>query len=105
MNDVPRINIRDEVTHGSHSIMLPQVDLSIPLRLSGVLSYFESRYLTDKYIKECETMDMVLVTPDSKVWDPHCNLYDKQEENFLDFMGELKHPPEPKRQKIIDKRD
>ena len=50
-------------------------------------------------------MDMVLVTPDSKVWDPHCNLYDKQEENFLDFMGELKHPPEPKRQKIIDKRD
>ena len=50
-------------------------------------------------------MDMVLVTPDSKVWNPHCNSYAEQEENFLDFRGELKHPPEPKLQKIFDERD
>ena len=50
-------------------------------------------------------MVVVLVTPDSKVWDPYCDSYAKQEEKFLDFRGELKHPPEPKRRKIIDERD
>ena len=78
VNDVPRIYIWDEVTRESHSIMLPKVDLRIPLQLSSVFSYFESRSLTDKEIEECETMDLVLVTPDSKVWDPHCNSYAEQ---------------------------
>ena len=50
-------------------------------------------------------MDMVLVNPDSKVWDPHFNSYAEQEEKFLDFRGELKYPPEPKRRNIIDERD
>ena len=73
VNDVPRKHIQDEEARGSHSIMIPQVDNRIPLRLIVVLSYFESRYLTDKEIEECENMDMVLVTTDSKVWDPHCD--------------------------------
>ena len=50
VNDVPRMYIQDEVTRESHSIMLPQVDLSIPPQLSGVFSYFESQSLTDKGI-------------------------------------------------------
>ena len=50
-------------------------------------------------------MDMVLVTPDFKVWNPHCNSYAEQEENFLDFRGELKHNPEPKQRKNIDESD
>ena len=41
VNDAPRIHIRDEATREIHSIMLPQVDLRIPMRLSGILSYFE----------------------------------------------------------------
>ena len=105
VNDVPIINIGDEVTHESHSIMVPRVYLRIPLWISGVFSYFDSRSLTDKEIEYCETMDLVLVTSDSKFWYPHCNLYSEQEENFLNFRGELKHPPEPKRRKIIDERD
>ena len=36
VNDVPRIHIRNEVTSESHSILLPRVDLMIPLRISGV---------------------------------------------------------------------
>ena len=47
VNDTPRINIQDEVTCERHSIMMPQVDLRTPLRLSGVFSYFESRSITD----------------------------------------------------------
>ena len=90
------------MTRESHSIILPQVDLRIPLWISGVFSYFDSRSLTDKEIEYCETMDLVLVTSDSKFWYPHCNLYSEQEENFLNFRGELKHPPEPKRRNIID---
>ena len=47
-------------------------------------------------------MDMVIFNPDSNVWNPHCNSYSEQEENFYDFRGELKHPHEPKQQKIMD---
>ena len=36
VNDVPRIHIWDELIRESHSIMIPQVDLRIPLRLSVV---------------------------------------------------------------------
>ena len=77
----------DEVTRENHSIMIPHVDLRIPLRIGGVLFYFESRYLTDKEIEECETMDTVLVTPDSKVWGQHCDSYAEQEEKILGFRG------------------
>ena len=50
-------------------------------------------------------MDMVLVTPVSKVWNLHFYSCAEQEENFIDFRGELKHLPEPKHRNIIDKRD
>ena len=105
VNDMPRIHIRDELIRESHSIMIPQVDLRIPLRLSGVFSYFVTRSLTNKEIEECYGMDMVLITPYTKVWDPHCDSYADHEDNFLDYQGELKHPPEPIRRKIIDERD
>ena len=87
MKDVPRIHIQDEVIRESHSIMLPQIDLRKPLRLSGTFYYFESQSLMDKDIKECENMDMVLVTPDSKLWNQHCNSYAEQEENFIYIRG------------------
>ena len=51
VNDLPRIKIRDEATRESHSIMITQVDLRIPIQLSDVLSYFESLSLTDKEIE------------------------------------------------------
>ena len=79
-----------------HSIIMPQVYLRIPLQLSGVFSYFESRSLTDREIEECDSMDMVLLSPDSNIWDPHCDSYAYQEENFLDYRGDLKHQLEPK---------
>ena len=50
MNDVPRIHIWDELIRESHSIMIPQVDLRIPLWLSGVFSYFAIRYMKNKKI-------------------------------------------------------
>ena len=51
VNDVPRIHIWDELICESHSIMIPQVDLRIPLRLRGVFSYFATRSLTNKAIE------------------------------------------------------
>ena len=67
VNDVPRIHIWDELIRESHSIMIPQVDLRIPLWLSGVFSYFATRYMKNKKIEECDGMEMVLITPDTKV--------------------------------------
>ena len=105
VNDVSRIHIRYEVTRESHSIMIPQDYLRIPLRISGVFYCFEEPSLTDKDIEECETMNMVFVNTDSKVWDLHCDSYSEQEDNFVNFRRELKYPPEPKRQNIIYERD
>ena len=96
VNDIPRIHIRDEVTRESQSIIMTRVDLRIPLQLSGVFSYFESRSLTDREIEECDSMDMVILSPDSNTWDPHCDSYADQEENFLGYRGYLKHQPKPK---------
>ena len=76
--------------------MLPQVDFRIPLRFSGVFSYFESQSLTNKEIEECETMDIFLVTLYYNVWYLHFNSYAEQKENFLYFRVELKLPPETK---------
>ena len=87
MNYVPKIHIWNEVILEIDSIMLPPVDLRILIWISGVFSYYEQQYITDKEIEECETMDMVLVTPDYKVWNPHCNSYAEPEEKFLDFRG------------------
>ena len=87
MNYVPKIHIWNEVILEIDSIMLPPVDLRILIWISGVFSYYEQQYITDKEIEEFETMDMVLVNPDSNVWDLCFNSYAKQEENFLNFRG------------------
>ena len=105
VNDIPRIHIRDEVTRESQSIIMTRVDLRIPLQLSGVFSYFESRSLTDREIEECDSMDIVLLTSDPKTWDPHCDSYADQDENFLDCRGDMKQQTKPKWRKIIDERD
>ena len=45
VNDVPRIQNLDEVIRELHSIMLPQIDLMMPLCISGVFSYFNHNIL------------------------------------------------------------
>ena len=58
-------------------------------------------------ISEDEACRTLEVTTQLNMQDADSNLSRDadQEENFLDFRGELKHPPEPKRREIIDERD
>ena len=73
VNDVPRIHCGEEVTRESHSIISQDSNIRIPLSLKGIFSYFESRALTPREIDTCEEMEYLMLTPDAKTWDPHCD--------------------------------
>ena len=101
VNDVPRIHCGDGVTRDSHCIIDNSSGLRIPLRLRGIFSYFETRKLTPDEVDEAETYDCIELSPESAEWDPSDDVFSSNEDSFLDFRGELKDAPEPKRRKLI----
>ncbi|KAL7538844.1 hypothetical protein ACHAXR_009411 [Thalassiosira sp. AJA248-18] len=101
VNDVPRIHCGDEVTRESHSIISRRDNIRIPLRLKGVFSYFASRKLTSDELENCEEMETLCLTPNSRRWNPHCDSYANNDDSFLDFRGELQYPL-PKKRRLIN---
>ena len=78
--------------------------LRIPLRLRGIFSYFETHKLTPDEVDEAETYDCIELSPESAEWDSHPTTSfprTKTHDSFLDYKGELKDAPEPKRRKLI----
>jgi hypothetical protein len=101
VNDVQRIHLGENVTRESHSIMSEDPELRIPLQLKGVFSCFPTRALTEEEATACDEYPVVWLTPDARVWNPHCDSYAAaNERSFLDEEGELLYP-EPKRRKLI----
>lgn len=62
----------------THSIYIPEADLRIPLRMHGVISYFDTRLPTQSEIQNCEWIEMT----SSATWDPHSDQYSTQEMTF-----------------------
>jgi len=62
----------------SHSLHAPMEDLTIPLKLKGVTSFFSTRTLT---VQEVETCKWVYMS-DEHNWDPHSEDYQEQENNY-----------------------
>jgi hypothetical protein len=85
VNDVPKIQV-DTPSLEHHSLYFPAADLRIPLALWGIFSYFPCRSPTDKELDEC---DVVLLTPDQPEWNPHSDVYARNEENMLDWEGNM----------------
>ena len=84
VNDVPKIHV-DEPTIEDHAIIFPANKFNLPLALWGVFSYFLSSKPT---IDECNNIDDVyVITPDK--WNPHCTSYSDNEENMLDWEGNM----------------
>mmetsp|Transcript_17771 Transcript_17771/g.25095 ORF Transcript_17771/g.25095 Transcript_17771/m.25095 type:complete len:183 (-) Transcript_17771:1338-1886(-) len=72
----------------NHSIYFPNVDLCIPLRLDGVISYVPCRSLYDG---ELESNDGILeLTPNVHEWNLRDEEYAIQEDNMIDFGGNIK---------------
>ena len=100
VNDVPKIHCQDPKVE-DHSIFDPETLMRIPLKMQGIFSYFPTRSLTSVEIKECNAFDTVFLTPDSDSWDPYNPAYAEQEDEFLDYRGEMVYPRPTTRVELI----
>ena len=105
VNDVPRIHCGEGVTRESHSIVVENPSLLIPLRLDGIFSQFVTRGLTKEEQLECDCYEHVMLTPDSKEWNPYDESYADNEESFIDWRGELQESVPRKRRLMFDDAD
>lgn len=90
VNDVPKIHARDP-TFDDHSLYFPQSTLRIPLSLWGVFSYFPCRKPTIQELENIDDDNIILATPDGP-WNPHSDVYARNEENMLDWEGNIVAP-------------
>jgi hypothetical protein len=89
VNDIPKIHVKDpDVSH--HSIYFDDADLRIPLGLWGVFSYFSSRRPTTKELQSDDN-EVLLLAPNWP-WDPHADVYARNEENMTDWQGNISEP-------------
>lgn len=99
VNDVAKIHVKDP-TVNDHSIHFENAGLRIPLLLCGVFSYFSSRAPTLMELEEVEDTNVLVATPDGP-WNPHSDVYATNEDNILDFAGQI-IPPHSRHRIVID---
>ena len=85
VNDVPKIH-KENPEVDDHSVIFPDIDLSIQLQLNGIFSYFHVRMPLANEIEHC---DKVFLTPDSSTWNPYSPHYAENEAAMLDWEGRL----------------
>ena len=85
VNDTPRIHV-DDPTNEDHTLYFPEEKVRIPLYLSGIFSYFETSLPTEEECEECE--EALLLTPIFQ-WDPHNPAYAQNEQNIVDWKGNV----------------
>jgi hypothetical protein len=84
VHDTPKIQVSDP-DGNDHSIFFPETKLRIPLSLWGVFSYFPTSKPTALEMTESE--EIYMLTPSR--WDPHQTAYAKNEENMIDWKGNM----------------
>jgi hypothetical protein len=85
VNDTPKIQVR-EPTVDDHAIIFEEGTFKIPLALWGILSYFPTSTPSNKQLEAGD--DTYLLTPNGH-WNPHSESYSKNEENMLDWEGNM----------------
>ena len=84
VNDVPKIQVEDPSVE-DHSIFFSDTGFRIPLSLWGTFSYFYTSKPSVEFLSSCE--DVYLLTPTN--FNPHCDAYERNEENMLDWEGNI----------------
>jgi hypothetical protein len=84
VNDIPKIHV-DDPTVDDHAITFPETGFRIPLNLWGVFSYFPT---TKPTVEDHDSIDDVYVLTPPK-WNPHTDLYSRNEENMIDWEGNI----------------
>jgi hypothetical protein len=85
VNDTPTIHLR-EPTVNDHAILFEDSDMKITLSLWGIFSYFPTRAPTNDQLDAC---DDVYILTNNGVWNPHSDAYSRNEENMLDWEGNM----------------
>jgi hypothetical protein len=75
----------NDPTMEDHSISFPETGFQIPLSLWGAFSYFSMCKLTAEFMQGTE--EVYLLTPSQ--WNHHCNACATNEENMLDWEGNM----------------
>mmetsp|Transcript_1137 Transcript_1137/g.1620 ORF Transcript_1137/g.1620 Transcript_1137/m.1620 type:complete len:182 (+) Transcript_1137:426-971(+) len=87
VNECPKFLSRNR-TEDDHLIYFPDMELRIPLQLSGIISHLPCRSPYDKdLISNDGTLEL---TPNMDNWDPHDSCYQEQEDVMMDFSGNIK---------------
>jgi hypothetical protein len=90
VNETPKIQVVSPDVLSDHSIYFDGAKLRVPLALWGIFSYFPTRQPTLQEVHNDET-EVLLISPDGN-WNPHTDVYARNEENMLDHLGNITDP-------------
>ena len=98
VNDKAKIHTQDPTTD-NHAIIFGEMGFKIPLSLSGIFSYFTTTKLTNNMLQD--PSEVYILMPAR--WDPHSDVYAHNEDNMLDWEGNMKEPKHCDQWLVLDK--
>ena len=97
VNDKAKIHTQDPMTD-DHAILFSETGFKIPLSLSGIFSYFATMKPTNNMLQD--PSKVYILTPAR--WDPHLDVYVHNEDNMLDWEGNMKEPKHRNQWLVLD---
>ena len=97
VNDKAKIHMQDPTTD-DHVITFSEMGFKIPLSLSGIFSYFTTTKLTNDMLQD--PSEVYILMPAR--WDPHSDVYAHNEDNMLDWEGNMKEPKHHDQWLVLD---
>ena len=80
----------DNSDETNHSIWFADAEFRIILSLQGIFSYFPTRKPTQSGLEAVE--DVLVLIPQGQTWDPHSTVFENNEENMIDWEGNMIEP-------------
>ena len=97
VRDTPKIHM-EEPSEEDHAITFPETGFRIPLSLSGTFSFFPTTKPSVDDLIDPE--EVYILTPTT--WNPHLDVYARNEESMLDWEGNLKPKKEREFKIVLD---
>ncbi|MEM7463144.1 MAG: hypothetical protein AAF362_10750 [Pseudomonadota bacterium] len=97
VSEVPKIHV-DDPSVNDHAIVFEETGFRIPLQLWGIFSYFPTS--KPKASELTDPSDVYLLTPTT--WNPHSDAYAFNEENMLDWEGNMRESKYREQHLVLD---
>jgi hypothetical protein len=95
VRDTPKIHT-EEPTEEDHALTFPETGFRILLSLTGTFSFFPTTKSSDNDLIDPEEVYILIPA----TWNPHLDVYARNEESMLDWEGNLK-PKKERENKIV----